>query len=122
MDQMIPEDNPQDDTDKEIRRQTEQPIDIADDKDFTQDDVRQVIEGFIPKKAPGPDGITSEILKSVQRHTQNNNVYLCLRTGCFPANWKIAGILPTTKPGRDDTKDPSKYRPISLLNIEGKTL
>jgi hypothetical protein len=44
----------------------------------------------------------------------------CLRTGCFPANWKIAIILPTTKPGRDDTKDPFKYRRISLLNIEGK--
>ena len=122
MDQMIPEDNPQDDTDKEIRRQTEQPIDIADDKDFTQDDVRQVIEGFIPKKAPGPDGITSEILKLIYKgipKTVTSIYNKCLRTGCFPANWKIARILPTTKPGRDDTKDPSKYRPISLLNIEG---
>jgi hypothetical protein len=43
MEQMISEDNPQDDIDhhKEIRRQTEQPIDTTDDKEFTQDEVRQ---------------------------------------------------------------------------------
>jgi len=67
LEQLIPEDNPQDDTDhhKAIRRQPEQPIDTTDDKEFFQDEVRQVIEGFKPKKAPGPDGITSEILKLV---------------------------------------------------------
>ena len=35
---------------------------------------------------------------------------------------KIARILQITKPDRDDTNDPSKYRQISLLNIEGKVL
>jgi hypothetical protein len=46
----------------------------------------------------------------------------CLRTGCFPETWKIAKVLPIAKPGREDCLDPSKYRPISLLNTEGKVL
>jgi len=46
----------------------------------------------------------------------------CLRKGCFPENWKIAKILPIIKPGKEHISDPSKYRPISLLNTEGKVL
>jgi len=65
--QLIPEDNPQDDTDhhKNIRRLTEQPIDTIHGRDFSQDEVRQIIEGFHRRKAPGPDGITSDILTLV---------------------------------------------------------
>ena len=46
----------------------------------------------------------------------------CLRTGCFPDNWKIVKILPIVKLGREKRLDTSKYRPISLLNTEGKVL
>jgi hypothetical protein len=48
-------DDPQNDTDqqKEARRQTEQPIDTADDKQFTHNEVMQVLEGFKNKKPPG---------------------------------------------------------------------
>jgi hypothetical protein len=46
----------------------------------------------------------------------------CLRRGCFPTNWKTARILPITKPGREDSTDPSKFRPISLNNTAGKVL
>jgi len=45
-----------------------------------------------------------------------------LRRGYFPKEWKIARIIPITKPGKEDSQDPSKYRPISLLNIGGKVL
>ena len=40
----------------------------------------------------------------------------------LPDNWKIAKILPIVKPGRVNSVDTSKYRPISLLNTEGKVL
>ena len=40
----------------------DQPIETTDDREFTQNEVRQIREGFNPRKAPGPDGITSEIL------------------------------------------------------------
>ena len=42
--------------------------------------------------------------------------------GCFPENWKVAKILPIVKPGRETSTETSKYRPISLLNTEGKIL
>jgi len=60
MEQLIPEDSAQDDTEyhRNIRRLTE----TTDDKEFTQDEVRQIIERFNPRKAPGPDGIISEML------------------------------------------------------------
>jgi len=64
---LILEDNPHNDTDyhKNIRRLTEQPINTISDRDFNQDEVRRTIEGFNPQKAPGPDGITSDILTLV---------------------------------------------------------
>ena len=127
LDHLILNDNTQDNTDyhKTVRRLAEQPMHTMDDKEFTQDKVRQVIEGFKPKKEPGPNGITNEIIKLVFKaipKTMTSIYNECLRTGCFPENWKIAEILPIAKPGREDSQDPSKYRPISLLNTEGKVL
>jgi hypothetical protein len=46
----------------------------------------------------------------------------CLRQGCFPKIWKRVKVIPITKPGKEDTTDPSKYRPISLINVGGKAL
>ena len=67
LEKLILEYNIKDDTDyhREIRSLAEQPIDTPDDKDFTQDEVRQVVEGFKPRKAPGPDGNTNEIQQLV---------------------------------------------------------
>ena len=103
MEQLIPEESAHDDTEHHIniRRLTEQPIETTDDREFTQDEVRQIIfvEGFIPRKAPGPDGITSEILtlifKSIPK-TVTSIYNECLKRGCFPKNWKIAKIIPIT--------------------------
>jgi hypothetical protein len=38
----------------------------------------------------------------------------------LPGQLKI--VIPITKPGKEGVGDPSKYRPISLLNTEGKIL
>jgi hypothetical protein len=46
----------------------------------------------------------------------------CLRDGVVPKRWKRAKIIPTIKPGKEDSYDVSKYRPISLINIGGKVL
>jgi hypothetical protein len=127
LDQLIPEDNKKEDTPYHmtIREQTKQPLYTTDDKEFTKEEVRQVIESLQPKKAPGPDGITNEIVKLVFKAlpTTMTAVYnACLRTGRFPENWKIAKILLIVKPGRENSADTTKYRPISLLNTEEKVL
>jgi len=46
----------------------------------------------------------------------------CLKAGCFPTNWRTAIILPITKPDIEDSVDPTKYRPINLINTVGKVL
>jgi retron-type reverse transcriptase len=119
LEQLILEDNVQDDRLPQGNSSlAEQQIDTPDDKDFTQDVVRQVVEGFKPRKAPGPDGITNEIQQLVYKGIPKTMTAIyneCLRTGCFPTNWKTARILPITKPGRE-------FRPISLINTAGKVL
>jgi len=46
----------------------------------------------------------------------------CLKEGSFPRQWKKSSIVPIVKPGKEDNRDASKYRPISLLNVAGKML
>jgi len=89
--QLIPEDNHKEDTTYHmtIRKQTKQPIYTTDDKEFTEEEVRQVIERLQPKKAPRPNGITNEIVKLVFKMipiTMTAIYNACLRTGCFPEN------------------------------------
>jgi hypothetical protein len=84
-----------------------------------------VIKGLKQKKASGPNGITNEIAKRIFKAIPKTitSIYNeCLRKGSFPANWKIAKVIPITKPGKEVTGDPSKYRPISLLKTERKVL
>jgi len=75
-------------------------------------------------KAPGEDGITSEIFKSVVDILPGyiTAIYSgCLGSGTFPTRWKEAKMLPITKPGKESSEEVSKFCPISLLNI-GKVL
>jgi len=43
----------------------------------------------------------------------------CLRKGDFPKRWKRTKLIPIVKPGKEGSKEVTKFRPISLLNIEG---
>ena len=82
-----------------------------------------MVEGFKPTKALGPDGIANEIQQLVYKAIPKTMTAIyneCLRTGSFPTNWKTARILLITKSGREDSTDPSKFRPISLINTSGK--
>jgi len=122
-----PDDKELEDNDhhKHIRVQTEHPPNTQDDREFTIEEIRNIIEGMDGRKAPGEDGITGEIYK----HTFNifpksiTAMYNgCLRQGVFPKRWKNAKIIPISKPGKENSEEASKYRPISLINIGGKVL
>ena len=76
------------------------------------------------KKAPGPNGITNEVVKLIFKAVPKKITLFykeCLRKGSFPVKWKLAKVIRITKSGKE-SGDPSKYRPISLLNTEGKVL
>jgi hypothetical protein len=110
---------------KNIRKMTEEPIHTSDNAEFTQGEIKQMIENFNSKKAPGMDGITSAIfLRTFNTFPRLVTAIYnqCLKRGCFPRRWKTAKIVPITKPGKENSMEPSKYRPISLLNIGGKVL
>ena len=46
----------------------------------------------------------------------------CLKEDSFTKQWKKSSIVPIIKPGKEDNRDASKYRPISLLKVTGKVL
>ena len=127
LDDLITTDDQSEDTEyhKRIREQTKEPIQTADDRDLTPAEVKNAIEELTNKKAPGEDGITGAIYKRVYEifPILTYTIYSeCLRTGCFPKKWKTAKIIPITKSGKAKIKDTSKYRPISLINVDGKVL
>ena len=126
LDYFVPDDETNDSAvHKQIREQIKQPIDTKDDKPFSREEIASVIKKFNPKKAPGEDGLTSEILLHAFKNFPSflTEVYnKCLKEGCFPKQWKKSSTVPITKLGKKDNKDTSKYRPISLLNVAGKVL
>jgi hypothetical protein len=77
------------------------------------------------KKAPDEDGITGDIFQRAYKQFPNliNTLYNeCLRQGCFPKSWKKVKVIPITRPGKEGATDPSKFRPINLINAGGKVL
>ena len=75
------------------------------------------------KKAPGEDGIPSEVYKRLVEILPRyiTAIYSeCLTKGTFPKRWKKAVIIPIIKPGQEESDEVSKLRPISLLDTGGK--
>ena len=127
LEHFTPEDSQNDDSDnhRQARTQSQEPINTADDKDFTVEEIKNAVASMGNKKAPGEDGITGEIYKSAMEILPRYITAIyngCLRRGTFPKRWKRGKIIPITKPGKEKSEDVSKFRPISLLNIGGKVL
>jgi len=65
LDCFVPEDN--EINDSAVHKQIRELIDTEDDKPFSQEEIASVIKKFNSKKAPGQDGLTSEIILHVFR-------------------------------------------------------
>ena len=122
-----PEDNVQDDSDfhKQIRAQSQGTVNSFDDRKFTLAEIKNAVESMNNKKAPGEDGITDESFKQTFETFKKYIIAMyngCLRKGIFPKRWKRAKLIPIVKPGKEDSEEVTKFRPISLLNIEGKIM
>ena len=127
LEHFTPEDKEEEDNDyhKIARSRAREPVDTADDKCFTVEETRRVITSMDNKKAPGIDGITGEVYKSVFEILPEYLTAMynsCLNRGIFPKRWKTAKMIPIVKPGKENSDEPSKFRPISLLNVGGKVL
>jgi hypothetical protein len=91
---------------------------------ITPAEVKKHILQLKPKKAPGFDLITAEILKHLPRKGTILLTILfnaVLRLQYFPQLWKLSTINMVPKPGKPLTEVAS-YRPISFLPILSKLL
>ena len=86
------------------------------------ENVRKAVKKLKKGKAPGVDGITSEML-----HSGGDSVLewltrvcrVCIRDERVPNDWMRAIIVPLYK-GKGDRSDCKNYRGISLLSVPGK--
>lgn len=91
---------------------------------FTREELDQVMEKVETGKAPGPDGISGEMVKLMFKAIPEemlNTFNLCLAKGCFPAEWKEADLRLLPKP-RKPGDVCTTYRPICLISEVGKVL
>lgn len=113
-----------------------QPNDGEDPQDWAETEQEEVIirptsprevfdeikTNINPKKAPGFDLITGEILKQLSRKAIGkftNLINLSFRLKYVPKMWKVAEVIMIPKPGKP-SNDVASYRPISLLPVISK--
>ena len=88
---------------------------------ITSNDVFDIIKTLKNKPSSGYDNINAIFMKKIQTHIcypLSVLVNQSLSTGIFPAQLKIAKIIPLFKKNDDD--DMNNYRPISLLPVFSK--
>ena len=117
---------------KQVRKETENIIltshgeerDCSTTDPFSMNKLKDAFKKLKSKKAPGPDGITGEMLKHLEACSRAVLLKIfnhSLMKGVVPAVWKEAIIIPVPEKGKDK-KNPRSYRPISLLSCVGKLL
>lgn len=92
-------------------------------KPITRNDVIRQIRSFKNKKAPGNSKINKTILLKLPPNmldTLKDMFNAALSTGYFPTKFTVALIKMILKQGKQSIH-PVNYRPISLLEIVGKT-
>ncbi len=89
----------------------------------TENDVLHTIKKIKVNKTPGPDKISSGILKEVKHQISKPLSILfnkSLRLGKVPSDWKCANVTPIFKKG--EKSQPGNYRPISLTSVVCKLM
>ena len=89
----------------------------------TEDEVYDLIAELDDSKSSGPDGISVKMLKAtITSITPSLTTLfnLSLKKGTFPADWKLARIVPVPK--STELSSPTGYRPISILSILSKLI
>ncbi|KAA5608871.1 hypothetical protein F3H15_34455, partial [Pseudomonas aeruginosa] len=92
-----------------------------DDDLVTPSEVRLLIKLMKRRKAPGEDGIPPLALQNLPPSIVSAMTRLfnsILRVGHFHGTWKLGKIIVLPKPGKD-RRQPSSYRPITLLSHVG---
>lgn len=92
---------------------------------ITEKEVLQAIKHPKPDKAPGPDGITNQILQACAESLKSilTSIFqACIDNGYHPHAYKCAHTITLKKPKKENYTTPKAWRPIALLNTTGKVL
>ncbi|KAG0442104.1 hypothetical protein HPB47_015781, partial [Ixodes persulcatus] len=84
----------------------------------TNDVISKLISNLPSNSAPGPDLITTKLLKitsDISSALVSRIFQKSLGSGVVPADWKSAMIVPIFKDGAKDV--PTNFRPISLTSV-----
>lgn len=134
------DDDPENTFDHEHTRHVEQSMTVRQDmtRPYRQADTNRLDETCTPitlgelnktlitfkQKAPGPSGITAQHLKQLPLNMKQHLTHIFNQTlslGYFPKAFKIATMIFIPK-SNTSQYNITNYRPISLLNVEGKLL
>ena len=87
-------------------------------------ELNSAIRNLKPKKLPGPDGVSNDMLKHLGPIPRKMLLEIfngSWNKGHVPEVWKTAHLVPVLKKGKDKT-NPDSYRPNSLLSCVGKLM
>jgi len=99
---------------KNISAIAKEDIDTDDDEWFTVQEVKNMVLGMGKYKAPGEDGIPSEVFKCVVEILSRYMTAIyngCPRKGTFPQRWKKALLIKITIPGKTENEEASTFPP-----------
>ena len=88
---------------------------------ITVDGVKQMLQELKPQKAPGPDKISTRVLKELAEPLSKPLAEFfqhSIDSGVVPTQWKKALVTPIFKKG--DKHCPANYRPVSLTAVCSK--
>ena len=104
-----------------IQSQSDYPC-IAD-FNITSDGIQKLLQNLKIHKAPGPDELSPQLLKSVAAEVSPILKMIfdsSLEQGCVPDDWKHAKVSPIFKKG--DREKAENYRPVSLTSVVCKVM
>lgn len=89
---------------------------------FSEEELLQAADLIQGRKAPGPDGVPAEVVRTIATSCPRLLLHIfnrCLEEGVFPRIWKIQRLVLIGK-GKGDPATPSAYRPLCMLDTIGK--